>query len=213
MTRSFQRWGLTIFFDLAEWVRCLSYVYCTKTRISAVHYSVHVLYWTCTLIFVNFWCCFAHKISLGTRFVRAPHRSHKRREVRRSTEESRPDTVVEVWARSVQCVARGVRSTVFFSEGVDKAISRVFFFFLRRYVVPGIPHFSKCWCFVIIHISWKTAPLLPQLYENDSLCRDSFGVHYHPSLVALRILCRVSHLHVPCVMRRFFSNKKGRPSK
>ena len=53
-----------------------------------------------------------------------------KRQVRKLTDEGRPDTVVEVCARSVQCVARGVRSK-FFSAGVDKTISRVFF--LRRY--------------------------------------------------------------------------------
>ena len=52
-------------------------------------------------------------------FVRAPFAQTPRR----STEEGRPDTVVEVWARSMQCVACGVR---FFLAGVDKTISRVF---------------------------------------------------------------------------------------
>ena len=55
-----------------------------------------------------------------------------RTKVRRSTEQGRPDTAVEVLARSVQCVARGVRSNFFPAGGgspgggVDKTISRAF---------------------------------------------------------------------------------------
>ena len=52
-----------------------------------------------------------------------------------STEEGRPDTVVQVWARSGQCVARGVRSKFSFSAGVDKMISRVFY--ARRCFAPA----------------------------------------------------------------------------
>ena len=45
--------------------------------------------------------------------------------LRRSTHEGRPDSVVEVWARSVHSGARGRRSKLFLSAGVDKRISRV----------------------------------------------------------------------------------------
>ena len=44
---------------------------------------------------------------------------------RTSTPEGRPDTVVEVWARSVNSGARGRRSN-FFSSGMDKTICRGF---------------------------------------------------------------------------------------
>ena len=37
--------------------------------------------------------------------------------LKRSTEEGRPNTAVEIWARSVQCVARGVRSKFFAGSG------------------------------------------------------------------------------------------------
>ena len=39
------------------------------------------------------------------------------RTLKKSTEEGHPDTVVEVWARSVQCVARGVSSNCFVFGG------------------------------------------------------------------------------------------------
>ena len=44
----------------------------------------------------------------------------------------------------------------------------------------------------------KTARLAITL---GSLCRDRFGAHYHPILDALRAVCRVSRVHVPCVTR------------
>ena len=50
----------------------------------------------------------------------------------------------------------------------------------------------------------KTARLVVTL---GSLCRDRFGVQHHPSLGVLRAVCRVSRVHVPCVMRCFFSRK------
>ena len=113
--------------------------------------------------------------------------------IRRSTGEGRSDTVVEVWARSVQCVARGVRSKFFFSPGVGKTSLP---FFMRRWFVPGILHFSKCIVFSIQYVSSKTARLATTL---GSLRR--YGVHYHPSLGALRAACRVSRARVPCVTR------------
>ena len=48
------------------------------------------------------------------------HRWPKRGRINR---QGRPDTVIEAWARSVQCVARGVCSEIF-SAGVGKTISR-----------------------------------------------------------------------------------------
>ena len=47
--------------------------------------------------------------------------------LRSSTEESHPDTVVEVWARSVQCIASGVRSKLVFRWEYIKATSRFSF--------------------------------------------------------------------------------------
>ena len=94
-----------------------------------------------------------------------------------------------------------------FSAGVDKTISRVCI--LRRYLVHGIIlHFSECWCVLLIRISLKTAQLATTL---GSLCKDRFGVHDHPSLGALRVVCRVSRAHVPCVMRCFLQTKNRPP--
>ena len=57
------------------------------------------------------------------RFARAPFTQT----LRRSAEEGRRNTVVEVWARSVQCVSHGVRSKFFlFGAGVDETITRGF---------------------------------------------------------------------------------------
>ena len=47
---------------------------------------------------------------------------------------------------------------------------------------------------VLVRISLKTARLAITLSSR-------FGVHYHPSLGALRAVCRVSRVHVPCVIR------------
>ena len=79
---------------------------------------------------------------------------------------------------------------------MDKTISR--FFFFRGHFIPGVLHFLKCWCFLLIRISLKTARLAATL---SSLCRDRFGVHCHPSLEALPVVRRVSRVHVSCVMR------------
>ena len=55
---------------------------------------------------------------------------------------------------------------------------------------------------------------IPYAPSPMELCRDRFGVHYHPSLDALRAVCRVARMHVPRVMRSFFLEKKtGRLSK
>ena len=60
-------------------------------------------------------------------------------------------------------------------------------------------------------MSLKTARLAVTL---GSLCRDRFGVHYHPSLDALRAVCRVARVHVPPCNAILFSRKKtGRRSK
>ena len=118
----------------------------------------------------------------------------------RCTEEGRPDTPVEVWARSVPCVTRGVRSKLV-SAGVDQTISRIFL--LKCYFVPGILHFSKCLCFLLMRISIKTTRIVPIL---GFLCRDKFGVHYHLSMGALRAVCHACM----CDMGwdAFFLNKK-----
>ena len=114
-------------------------------------------------------------------FVRAPFAQAQRR----PTEEGRPETVVEVWAPSVQCALK-----LCFSAGVGTTISRVFlcevfFCFLC---------FFKCWRVLLTRISLKTAWLAVTL---GSLYMDRFGVLYHPtSLGVLRAVCRV-----PCVTR------------
>ena len=97
----------------------------------------------------------------------------------------------------MRCVTRGVRSNIFF-VGVDKTSSRGFI--LRHYFLPVILHFSKCWCFLLIRISLKTARHATTLGFQ---WRDRCGVHDRPSLGALRAVCRVSRVHVPCVMRCF----------
>ena len=71
-------------------------------------------------------------------FVRAPFAQ------RRSTEEGRPDTVVELWAVSVQCIARVARAPSLFSAGVDETTSRVF---LCEALFFRILCFFKYWCF------------------------------------------------------------------
>ena len=70
-------------------------------------------------------------------------------------------------------------------------------FFLPRKWKTRFPG-SKCWCFLSLG---RLATTL------GSLCRDRFGVQHHPSLGVLRAVCRVSRVHVPCVMRCFFSRK------
>ena len=47
------------------------------------------------------------------------------------------------------------------------------------------------------------------------VCRDRFGVRYHPSLGVLLAVCHVSRVHVPFVMRcfYFFQKETGRRSK
>ena len=64
--------------------------------------------------------------------------------------------------------------------------------------------FQKC-CFLLINISLKTARHATTL---GSLYRDRIGVHHHPSLGALCAVCRVSRVHVPCVMRYVFLYQK-----
>ena len=78
-------------------------------------------------------------------FVRAPFV----RTLRGSTEEGRPDTVVEVWARSVKCVARGVHSKLFFAAKVENTISGfevlVFFISWTACHNSGFPVQGQVW--------------------------------------------------------------------
>ena len=121
---------------------------------------------------------------------------------RRSTEEVRPETVVELWARSVQCVACGVRSELFFRREWIKRYPGFSFWGVILYL-PGILHFSKC-CFFAHHNTY--------LFENSTVCHNSgcpvqgqvWGAFDSPSLGALGASCRVSRVHVPCVMGCFF---------
>ena len=68
--------------------------------------------------------------------------------------------------------------------------------------------------FSFIHISCISLHTARLAVTLGSLYRDRFGVHYHPSLGALRAVRRVCHAceHVPCAMRYFLlSKKKNRP--
>ena len=58
---------------------------------------------------------------------------------------------------------------------------------------------------MLVRISLKTARLAVTLRP---LCRERFGVRYNPSLGSLRAVCRVSRVHMPCVMRSLSKNKK-----
>ena len=78
-----------------------------------LNYSIR----TCIVMFCHFFVCFRTHL-----FVRALLDKMLSKEVER---EGRPDTVVEVWARSVHSGARGRRSK-FFTAGGDKCISRGF---------------------------------------------------------------------------------------
>lgn len=112
--------------------------------------------------------------------------------------EGRLVTLVGVWARSGQCVARGGRS-IFFSAGVDMTYDDFPGFLLdwRHCFVFRNSLFFQMLCFLLPRISLKTAPFGKTL---GFLCRDSFGVYYHPSLGRLRAVCRVSRMHAPCLM-------------
>ena len=123
----------------------------------------------------------------------------------RSTEEGRPDTVVEAWARSVQCVARGVRPKPFFSVGVDKTFSRVFsvrrlFLFFHSLVFQILVTVAHMYL-----VENGTA-----CHNSGSLFRDRFEVLYNSSLGGLHAVCRASGVHMPRVMRCLvlFSRKK-----
>ena len=65
--------------------------------------------------------------------------------------------------------------------------------------------FRNVGVFCSYKFSMKTARLATTL---GSLCRDWFGVHYHPISGALRAVCRASRVHVPCAMRYFYSSIK-----
>ena len=84
---------------------------------SAAHYrTANGIIILCGCIYVHttficvFFVCFRSYLFVHEPFAQAMSRST----VSRSTEEGHPHTVVEVWARSVQCVAHGVRSNIFF---------------------------------------------------------------------------------------------------
>ena len=137
-------------------------------------------------------------------FVRAPFAQT----LRRSTEEGYPDTVVDIWVRSVQCVARGVRSKKI-SAGVDKTISRVFF--LRCYFVLCMyPPFPKN-VGIFAHICVRTC-------ENGTACHNSgFLVQGQVWGTLLSKFGRAAY-PVPCVTRACavrnemsFSLNKNRP--
>ena len=107
---------------------------------------------------------------------------------------------------SIRAVCRAWRAyEVFFSAGgVDRIISRVFF--LKRYFgTRYYPPFFEMLVFLLIH----TYPIENDTARNKTLgstCRDRFTVHYHPSLGALRAVCRVSRAHVCTVCNaRLFS--------
>ena len=144
-------------------------------------YQVRITYTSYFIIFVKFWYLFfAHSSCMRTVRTNMQTRS------RGSTGDGHPDTVVEVWARSVQCVARGVLSKVFFSAGGDKTISRVSLLGVILYQVPSIFRSVDVFCSYLFCL--KTARLAT---TPGSLCRDRFGVQYHPRLGALRAVCRV----------------------
>ena len=62
-----------------------------------------------------------------------------------STQEGRPEPVVEVWARSENCCSHGGRSRFFFPAGVDKTITRVSWYdeayFVRMHNTKYETHF------------------------------------------------------------------------
>ena len=140
------------------------------------------------LIFVKFRHFFAHISSYA-------HCSRKRS--RKPTEEGCLDTVVEVWARSVQCVARDVRSK-FFSARNGKYDFPGFLFeaiFGTRH-----PPFSNCWVFLAhAYLFENVTACHNSAITLGALCRDRFGVHYHPRIITLGALRAVSRVHVPCI--------------
>ena len=78
-------------------------------------------------------------------------------------------------------------------------ITRLFYFWsvFFLYQFHSSPFFERL--FVFAHI-------YTYLVGNDHglpkvLCRDRFGVHYHPILSALHALCLVAPVRAPCVMR------------
>ena len=76
-------------------------------------------------------------------------------------------------------------------------------FYLRHCFVPSI--FRKKMSFLLIRTSSKTARLATTL---GSLCRERFGVHYHPRLGALRVVYRVSRVACATCNAIFFLKKK-----
>ena len=122
-------------------------------------------------------------------YLQHVHRSHD--PLRRSTEEGRPDTVVEIGLDPCT-VPRVACAQSLFPPGVDKTTSWVSFrgVLLHHRYPPFVEMLSV---FLPIRISLKAARLATIL---RSLCRDRFGVRYPPCLGALRAVCRVSRAHV-----------------
>ena len=114
---------------------------------------------------------------------------------RQSTGEGRPVNVVEVWARSVQCVARGMQcGQIFDSAGVDNTI----------------PGFLRCESYLCLLFFEKLG-----FFTDTNLCENTEAGHNSGFPVQIgrgysiiqfsgRTACRVSRVHVPCVMRCFF---------
>lgn len=119
------------------------------------------------------------------------HFSLPKRQGSQSTQEDRPVIVVGVRARFVLFVAR-IKRSILFSGGVGKIR---FAGFSTTLSVLWYPRFSKFCFFLLIRTgtSLKTAQISVAF---GSLCRDRFGVHYHPSLGPPRAVCRVSRVHV-----------------
>ena len=93
-------------------------------------------------------------------FVRAPFAQTPRRG---STEEGRPDTaVVELWAQSVQCVARGVRSKSFFQRE-----------WIRR--LPGGFLHEAFFIYLLVSSVFSDVGVFAHtnLVENGTTCHDS----------------------------------------
>ena len=116
----------------------------------------------------------------------------------------RSDIVVEVWARSVRCVARGANSNFFFGGSGEDDFQAVLFEALRntRYQFFGLLVFL----FIRTRVSLKTAHGWPQRWILRAGTR--LGYIFIQVLSALRAVCRVSRVHVPYVKRCYFFSKE-----
>ena len=144
----------------------------------------------CRLIFVKCWIFFAHISYSVVLIVRAPFAQT----LGRSTEEGRLDTVVQVWAQSVQCVVRGVRSKFFFRRVWIRRFPGFSFSGVILHQVSSI-YFSKNSLCVFAHIYCTC------LFEKGMACHNSaFPVQTQVwgTLASMfgRAACRV-----PCVAR------------